>query len=364
MCRFVAALNQGKRRCQLIQMNYVVNLCEELIAIPSPGGDCRAAMRRAEDELTALGYAFYRTNKDAVIATLEGQVPEGRIVVSHMDTLGAVVSRILPNGRLRVLPIGGYSMNAYEGENLLVHTESGHRVRGCLMPDKASRHAWGEECTTMERNEHTMAIRLDEKAENPDDVKALGIDVGDLVSFDPRFERSASGYLKSRYLDDKACVAAMFGAMKALKEQNLKPYYTTHFYISNYEEVGHGLSVIPEGTTECVAIDIGIVAETTNSVESAVAILARDSRTPYDVAFRHRLMKLARQNGVDYRVDTPARYGSDASVGALAGFDYTFACFGPGVDATHHYERTHEKAIEGTAQLVLAYVMEEAHPCR
>lgn len=341
-----------------LDLDYLLAFGEELINIPSVGGDCDQCMARVKQELEALGLSVTETNKRALIATQKGEVDEGRIICAHVDTLGAIVRRILPDGRLRVLPVGGTTWGAYEAENCYVRTRSGKDISATLMPDKASRHTYGEECTTMVRDDDHVNLRLDEEVHCPEDVLALGIDVGDTVWFEPRFRKLSSGYVKSRYLDDKICVAAMLTALKKMQEENIKPHYTIHWMITNFEEVGHGISVVPEGTTECVAVDIAIVAPGTNSDEGCLSILARDSRTPYDQKMKNRLRALAEGAGCDVRIDTPYRYGSDASVGALAGFDYNFSAFGPGTDASHHYERTHIKALDYTARLVYAYATE------
>ena len=188
---------------------------------------------------------------------------------------------------------------------------------------------------------------------------ALGIRVGDFVFFDTRTKVLPNGYIKSRYLDDKACIAAIFGAIKYMKENNLKPAHTIQFYISNYEEIGHGVSQFSDNLAEHLALDIGTVGLGHTSDEKKVTVLAKDSRTPYDFRFRNRLATLAENAGIGYAVDVHFRYGSDASISALAGQEPNFACIGPGVDATHHYERTHIEGIENCARLIAEYALEK-----
>ncbi len=343
-----------------IDVPYMLNLLRELIHIPSVAGDCREIMERAEREFSSLGLPVSRTRKGALVATMRGKSGgPSRVISSHADTLGAVVREIKPNGRLRLLQIGGFAWGAFEGENLLVRTASGREVRGSLLPEKASLHAFSEEARETPRNDDTVEVRLDEPVSSPEDVRSLGVEVGDFVFFDPRYETTGSGFIKSRFLDDKACVAFMFAAIKALRDGGTEPARTARFYLTNCEEVGHGISFMPEDAEEHVALDIGIVAPRTNSREDAVTIVARDSRTPYDFALRKRLCGLAAEKNIPYRVDTHFRYGSDASVAAVAGFDVNFACFGPGVDASHSYERTTVKALEACGGLLAAYIAGE-----
>ncbi|WP_051461134.1 MULTISPECIES: M42 family metallopeptidase [Aminobacterium] len=342
-----------------IDMDYVNSLMLELLAIPSVGGDCEEALSRVAKEFQRFNIPTVRTNKGALIGTLQGADDERHVLVSaHVDTLGAVVREIKGNGRLKLLQIGGFAWGSVEGENLLVRTSEGKEYSGSLLPCKASIHGYSDEVRDMKRDDDTMEVRLDELVTSKEDVLALGIRVGDFVFFQPRAVITESGFIKSRHLDDKACVALMFGAIKALYDNGVTPAHTTHFYITNYEEIGHGISVIPDKVAEFAALDIGIVTDTSASSETCVTILARDSRTPYDLSFRKRLAALAEKHNIDYCVDVHYRYGSDASLAAVAGFNVNFACFGPGVDATHHYERTHVRAIEETAKLLIAYVCE------
>ncbi|HPF86112.1 MAG TPA: M42 family metallopeptidase [Aminivibrio sp.] len=343
-----------------IDMEYVLRLLRELMDIPSVAGDCRKILDRTEREFLSFGLPVKRTRKGALLATMKGRNDEEvRLVSAHVDTLGAVVREIKPNGRLRLLQIGGFAWTSFETENLVVRTASGRDVRGSLLPEKASIHAFSDTVRETLRTDENMEVRLDEPVSSPEDVRALGIEVGDFVFFDPRYEVSESGFVKSRFLDDKACVAFLFGAIKAVKDSGIPPAHTTVFYLTNYEEHGHGISCLPENTAEHLALDVGIVAPPANSREDAVTIVARDSRTPYDFAFRKFLSDLAAENNVPYRVDTHFRYGSDASLAAVAGFDANFACFGPGVDASHSYERTTIRAVEASGELLAAYLASE-----
>lgn len=340
-----------------IDMEYVLSLTKEYMDIPSVSGDTVTAMERIRQDFLSLGITPQATNKGALYGTLAGEDDEHQVLVNaHIDTLGAIVREILPNGRLRLAQVGGYTWCTYEGENLTVHTASGKTYNGTALYEKPSVHNFPVEAREAARTDDNMEVRLDEDVYTAEDTAALGIAVGDFVSFDPRTVVLDNGYIKSRYIDDKACVAVMFAVLKYLVEQGIKPRRTVHFYVANYEEPGHGVSYIPEKTTEMLSVDIATVGEGHTSDEHCVTICAKDSRTPYDLGFRRRLEQLARENGVDYRVDVFNRYGSDASLCVVRGADVNFACIGPGTDASHHYERTHRDALENTAKLLLAYL--------
>jgi len=336
---------------------YLLSFLKDCLSIPSVTGDTANGMERIRQEFESMGLCVHRTRKGALYVTIPGKNDEDQVLINaHMDTLGAIVKEIKSNGRLHVANIGGYSWITYEGENLTLHTRSGKTYSGTMLYEKPSVHNFPEDARETVRTEENMEIRLDEDVRSAEDVRALGIDVGDFISYDPRTVFMPNGYIKSRYLDDKACVAVIFSVLRYLLETKASLTHTAHFYIANYEEVGHGVSYIPEKTAEMLSLDIGTVGIGHNSDEHCVTICAKDSRTPYDFSFRSRLEDLARESGIHYRVDVHYRYGSDASMATVRGADVNFACIGPGVDATHHYERTHVDALYYNAELLLAYL--------
>jgi Cellulase M and related proteins len=342
-----------------IDMNYVKDFMIEILNIPGCGGCTDVATERIKKEFDSFGIKTWLTKKGALVGTMEGECDdEQKLVSAHIDTLGAVVKDIKPNGRLKVTNVGGFAWQSVEGENVTIQTFDGREYTGTLLPEKASIHVHSDEVRELARTEETMEVRIDEDVHTKEDTEKLGIHTGDYVLFDPRAAITKSGYIKSRYLDDKACVAAMFGVIKYLKDNNIKPKYTTHFYISNYEEIGHGVTVIPEKVSEFLALDIGTVGAGHTSDEHCVTILAKDSRTPYDFKFRKKLVEIAEKNGIGYKVDVHFRYGSDASTSILQGFDVNYACIGMGVDATHHYERTHLDGVKNNVKLLAMYLLQ------
>lgn len=342
-----------------IDISYVKKFMLEILNIPSCVGYTDIATQRIKKEFDLWGIKTCLTKKRALIATLEGEIDEDQKLVSaHIDTLGAVVKDIKSNGRLKVTNLGGFAWQSVEGENVTISTLDGKEYTGTLMPEKASVHLYPVDAREGARTEDTMEVRIDEEVFTKEDTEKLGIRPGDFVFFEARARITQSGYIKSRHLDDKACIAVMFGVIKYLKENNLKPKHTTYFYISNYEEIGHGISVIPEKVSEFLSLDIGTVGLGHTSSEQCVTILAKDSRTPYDFEIKKKLIKIAESNGIDYRVDVHYRYASDASITILQGHDINIACIGMGVDSTHHYERTHVKGVENNIKLLLHYLLQ------
>lgn len=341
-----------------LNMDYVIEKLIALLNIPSPTGNTDKAIYFVEKEFNSMGIHTYRSNKGALIATIEGENKDNEVTLSgHVDTLGGMVKEIKSNGRIKLTQIGGYVMDTIEGEYVSIENSQGKTFTGTILITKASSHVHGQGTKDLERNADNMEIRLDEKVSSKEDVLKLGINVGDFIFFDTRTTYTNSGFIKSRHLDDKAGVACILGMAKYLVENNIKPKYTTNFFISNYEEVGHGACAgIPEKTYEFIAVDMAAPGEGQTSDEYSVTICAKDSSGPYDLSFRKRLVKLAEENNLSYKIDIYPYYGSDGSAALRAGYDFKVALIGPGVDASHSYERTHKEALENTIKLGILYL--------
>lgn len=340
-----------------IDLDYILDTTVDLLSIPSPVGFTDDVMNRTAEELEKLGVPYRFTKKRAIIGFIEGEDNSYKKMISaHLDTLGAVVKKIKPNGRLELINVGGCPWAGVEGENLTVHTLDGREYEGTLLPTKCSVHIYGDVAREMPRTAETMEVRLDYDVKTAEETAALGIRVGDFVSYETRTRITNTGYIKSRYLDDKLCVAQILGYIKFLKDFGLKPKTDLYIYFSNYEEIGHGVSVIPEDLDEFIALDIGLVGADALGDERKVSIAAKDNKTPYDLEVRKGLMLAAEEAGVQYTVDVYNRYGSDASAAVLQGFDFKCGCIGPSVDASHHYERTHIDGVVETVKLMIAYL--------
>lgn len=335
-----------------------IGLLGELAAIPSPSGYTMEIMDTIRKMMTSWNIDHITTNKGGVIATIQGENDERhRLLTAHVDTLGAMVKEIKPSGRLKLSLVGGFKFNAIEGENCLIHTSSGKVLTGTILLHQTTVHVY-KDAGTAERNADNVEVRIDEKAFSEDAVRELGIEVGDFISFDPRFTTTESGFVKSRHLDDKASTALLLELMKHLSGSSEKLPYTTHFYISNNEEIGYGgNSNIPAQTEEYIAVDMGAIGDGQTSDEYTVSICAKDSSGPYHYGLTRHLIDLAKDNKIEHKVDIYPYYGSDASAAMSAGYDVKHALFGPGIEASHSYERTHTDSLKASAALLYAYVM-------
>jgi putative aminopeptidase FrvX len=334
-----------------------IDLLKRLVETPSPSGYTSTVMALIAKEFEAIGVPYKTTNKGAVIATIGGtNTTKHRLLTAHTDTLGAMVKEVKSNGRLKLTMIGGFNWNAVEGEYCLIHTASGKKVRGTILMHQTTVHVY-RDAGSAERNADNIEVRIDEKVFNVDDTRKLGIEVGDFVSFDPCFEETDSGFIKSRHLDDKASTALVVELIRSLKDQEVKLPHTTHFYISNNEEIGYGgNSNIPAETVEYIAVDMGAIGDGQTSDEYTVSICAKDSSGPYHYALTQHLVSLAREKGIGHKIDIYPYYGSDASAAIRAGFDVKHALFGPGIESSHALERTHIDSLQATAELLYAYV--------
>ncbi|HOE70047.1 MAG TPA: M42 family metallopeptidase [Brevefilum sp.] len=342
-----------------LDLNGMISFLTELLETPSPTGFTEQAIQLCEDQLTHLpGIALERTRKGALVATLPGETDgPWRALTAHVDTLGAMVKDIKYNGRLKLTKLGGFAWNTVEGEGVNVFTRAGDTLRGSLLLAKASVHIHGQDVSKSERNDDTMEVRLDARTSSANETRALGIEVGDFVAFDPRVERTA-GFIRSRHLDDKACVACVIYAAKAIAAAGEKPKVNTVLHISNYEEVGHGAAAgIPPQVSELVAVDMAAVGDGQTSDEFYATLCVKDSGGPYHHGLSQRLRALAEEYDIPYKVDIYPFYGSDGGAFWRAGGDVAVALIGPGVDASHNYERTHTEALIATAEWCLAYLL-------
>ncbi len=342
-----------------INSDYLTDFLVGLLNTPSPTGDTEAAVAYTERALRELGLETRRTRKGALLATLVGVSDAApRAVTAHVDTLGAMVKEIKPNGRLTLSQIGGYAWNAIEGEGVTVATEEQGTVRGSVQLVKASTHVHGGAVGETKREAGTLEVRVDARTASAAETKALGIAVGDFVYLDPRVE-VVNGFIRSRHLDDKACVACMLAAVKALQDSGQTPAQTTTIHISNYEEVGHGAAGgFPLETTQLLTVDMAAIGDGQASDEFHCTLCVKDSGGPYSIELGRKLRRLAKDN-IHLKTDIYPYYGSDGEALWRAGADVQVALIGPGVDASHSYERTHLDALVDTARLIGYYLTAE-----
>ncbi len=352
-------MTQNPQPLPAIDVDYMLGFLTELLNTPSPTGFTEHATAFTEKALKAFPFlTILQTRKGGLVARWDGtQSDSPRALTAHTDTLGAMVKEIKGSGRLKLTKLGGYAWNTAEGEGCTVFTRKNGTVRGSILLAKSSSHVYSGDVNTLKRDDDTMEVRLDALTRSADETRALGIEVGDFVAFDPRVEVT-NGFVRSRHLDDKACVANILAAIKALADAGLQPAQTTYFHISNYEEVGHGAaSGIPEEVTELLTLDMAAIGDGQTSDEFSVTLCVKDSGGPYHHGFNNRLRNLADAHGIPYKVDIYPYYGSDGEAFWRAGGDVAVALIGPGVDASHNYERTHTDALVATTRWVVAYLL-------
>lgn len=336
----------------------MVRVLVDLLNTPSPTGYTDWAAGFVENELDLLGAFYYRTPKGAVVASFDGlREDHPRAITAHIDTLGAMVREIKPNGRLKLTKLNGVLWPTVESEGVTVHCGNDRQVRGSIVFANGAAHV-NKAAATGERNEDSLEVRLDERTSSADETRVLGISVGDFVAFDPRVEVSNAGFVRSRFLDDKAGVAAMLAALKALRDNNLAPAQRTTFLFSNFEEVGHGgYDGIPSDVVEYVVVDMAAIGIGQASDEFHCTICMKDSGGPYSRALTEKLRRIAERAEIDLIADIYPHYSSDGTAYWHAGGPAEVALIGPGVDTSHGYERTHVDAMRDTASLIAEYLV-------
>ena len=327
-----------------------------LLRADSPSGFTGRAVSAAEAIAQGLGYPTRRSNKGNLTVLVEG-ADHGRTVglCAHLDTLGLMVRSISETGELMFTRIGGPILPTLDGEYCTVYTRDGRSYTGTILSLSPAAHVF-DDVLSRPRDEENMFVRLDEKVKSAADVRALGIEVGDYICYDPKTVFTESGFLKSRFIDDKGSAALLLTLLKVLRDSGQKPRYDTELTFTVYEEVGHGGATFSSDLDELLAVDMGCVGRDLTCDEYTVSICAKDSAGPYDYELVSRLIALAKEREIPYAVDVYPHYSSDAAVAWKAGRDVRAALIGPGVSASHGMERTHLDGMEATLRLTLAWL--------
>jgi len=336
---------------------FALSQAVELLAIDSPTSYTKKAAEWVKDAFAALGFEATLTTKGGVIIDLGGvDNNDALFLQAHTDTLGAMVAEIKGDGRLRVVNLGGLRVENTEAENVRVHTRGGRVIEGTFQLCNASVHVNSAYASTP-RSFDTTEVVLDELVTSDADTRALGIEVGDPVCFDPRTRVTESGYIKSRFLDDKLSVGILLGFAKFLKDENLTPSRRVWAHVTVYEEVGHGGSAsVPAGVTEAISVDMGCVGEGLRCTERQVSICAKDSGGPYSYEVVGKLIDAAKRESADYAVDIYPHYGSDVETTLRAGNDIRHGLIGAGVYASHGYERSHIDGVYNAIKVLCGYL--------
>lgn len=339
-----------------VNKEYVLDVAKEILEFDSPTGFCFEIIDKIRDIVKELGYSFETTNKGCGIITIKGKSDEKILGLSaHVDTLGAMVRSITSDGKIKFTLLGGPIVPTLDSEYCTIRTREGKKYTGTFLSTSPAAHVF-EDSSSKTRDPKNMEIRIDEEVHSKSDVQKLGICVGDFIFIDPKTTITESGFIKSRFIDDKGSVSCLMGLLELFNREKIVPKYTTKILISTYEEVGHGASYIPSDIVEMIAVDMGCIGDDLTCSEYDVSICAKDSGGPYDYNMVTKLINLAKDNELKYAVDIYPMYGSDVGAALRGGNDIRGALTGPGVHASHGMERTHYSAFENTIKLLYSYL--------
>ncbi len=339
-----------------INKNYILDTAKEILEFDSPTGFCFEIMDKIKSIVEGFGYEFETTNKGCGIITIKGRSQEKVIgLSSHVDTLGAMVRSITLEGKIKFTLLGGPIVPTLDGEYCIIRTRNGKKYEGTFLSTSPAAHVF-EDSSSKIRDPKNMEIRIDENVKSKKDTENLGICPGDFIFIAPKTTITESGFIKSRFIDDKGSVSCIMGLLELLDREKIVPKFTTKILISTYEEVGHGASYVPADITEMIAVDMGCIGDDLSCSEYDVSICAKDSGGPYDYNMVTALVNLAKNNGLKYVVDIYPMYGSDVGAALKGGNNIRGALIGPGVHASHGMERTHYSAFENTIKLLYLYL--------
>lgn len=340
-----------------LDREFIIKTLNEIIQVDSPTGYTTNIINKISQIINKLGYEIKILKSGMGVVSLKGRNKEKTVgIVTHVDTLGLMVKSITDKGNLKISKLGSVIFPSVDSENCKIYTRDGNVYTGAIFSTTPSFHVY-KDVNTAERNEDTLEVVLDEIVDNKQDVINLGINSGDIIAIDSKTVITKKGFIKSRFLDDKASVAVILSLLKYIKDNNIKPQYNLEIIFSTYEEVGHGTSYIPENIDELIAVDMGCIGKELNGTELGVSICAKDASGPYDYELTSKLVEVAKDNNIKYAIDVYKYYTSDVSVALKSGHNIKGALIGPGVFASHGYERTHYLALENTFELILNYIV-------
>lgn len=338
-------------------LEYFKEVSEAIFKCDSPTGYTDEVIKLVKSYIDSFGYENKVLNSGALEVSIKGVDNSKTVATSaHVDTLGLMVRSIKTNGTLALTTLGGPITPTLDGEYCTIHTRDGKTYSGTILSTSPAVHVY-KDANTKSRSIDELEVRLDEEVFKREDVLNLGIQNGDIVSYDTKFTITDSGFLKSRFVDDKASVVVLIMLLKYLKDNNIKLKYNTKLYFVSYEEVGHGASIVDQNISEFVTLDMGTIGLDLSGSEYAVSICAKDSGGPYDYELTTRLVNMAKDNDIKYTIDIFPFYGSDVGAARRAGIDFKGALIGSGVSASHGMERTHIKGIENTLKLIYTYLV-------
>ena len=335
--------------------DYVIQILKDIMVIDSPSGYTKNVIDFCEKEAHALGFKTTKTNKGNLEIHIQGKDNYTIGFCAHVDTLGLMVTHINGDGTLGISNVGGPLMPTLDGEYCRILTRDNKVYTGTILSNSPAAHVYSD-AKTIERSCEKMHVRIDEMVKNKDDVLKLGILNGDYVAIDTKTEATPSGFIKSRFLDDKMSVAILFGLLKHISVNNITPDHNVIIIVSTFEEVGHGSSYIDPSIDELIAVDMGCIGKELACSEYDVSICAKDSSGPYDYEITSRLVELAKVHNLNWAIDVYPYYGSDVSAALRAGANIKGGLIGPGVAASHGMERTHIQAVDSTLKLIMAYL--------
>ncbi len=333
---------------------YYFETVKKLLSVPSPSGYYTEILPVLKEIAEDAGGEFETTKKGCAVITVKGKTPALIGACAHVDTLGAMVRSVTGDGKIKFTKVGGPILPTLDGEYCEVIARDGRKYTGTFLSESPAIHVY-KDAATRERNEEGMYVRLDEDFEGKDGAAALGITNGCYICYDPKTAVTESGYLKSRFIDDKGGVACLLTALHLMKERSLVPEKTVKILITVYEEVGHGASWVPDGLESMLGVDMGCIGDDLSCTEHDVSICAKDSTGPYDYDLTNKLIKTAEEKGLPFAIDVYPYYGSDVGAMRDAGYDVPGALIGSGVHASHGMERTHIDGVAATVNLILGY---------
>lgn len=344
----------------MIDSDRIIKTLLELLAIPSPCGFTDEVVHYVGNVLDDIGIDYDLTRRGTIRARLRGRAGgPARAIVTHVDTIGAMVRYIRDDGRLLVAPIGHWSSRFAEGARVTLFSEHG-AYRGCLLPtlDWGVSRDQGVERVPLDWDH--VELRLEEAVFNAEDVRRLGIEIGDFIALDSQPDVLENGYIVGRSLDNKAGTAAVLEFLRHAVADDIDVTHDTYVLFTVTETTGGGMgnAILPE-VSELLTVDFESVKPTEKSPFKRVTLASGDASGPYDYHLTEHLHQLAVAGDIPLQQKYLQAFHSDAAAALVAGHDVRTAVIAYAGDASHSVERTHIESLTNVVRMLEAYAVSE-----
>lgn len=255
-------------------------------------------------------------NLGSIIGLKRGLEDGPRIMISgHLDEVGFMVRKIEDNGYVRMLPVGGWWGHVLPCHRLVITTSNGDKITG--MVGAMAPHGLSEEVKNTVIKPIDMFLDLG--VSNKEEVEALGVQIGDMITPDTKFEvMNNPNYLCSKAWDDRIGAAVAIDVLKNL--QGIDHCANVYAVGSVQEEVGiRGARTSTHNIRPDIAFALDVTISEDTPVDKGEIGLGKgivlsivDAMTVSNTALISKVSEIAEELGLEVNYSCSTSGGTDA----------------------------------------------------